>query len=308
MVKIFSGDDTDFKDDQRLALTFSAPDVDFTGCTAELEFLGQKRTFANLASGGKLSFAFSADETRGMKPGIWPVIIRLRDASGRIRTIDNTQRIKVTANVNEAYADAEQEIAVAVVPGCATAAASLPEIPADLNALADDSIGGFKTKFNRLLEVLRGASVAIAIMASFSGFGQVIEIGGTPAYGPLNDLPGTTPIMTNVVDYIEGELWEFQQRGVNASKATALGSWGVTVGMTSWGVAWDADTKRLVASWNYLPDIGRETVAYVSDVTNIVRDTQGTVWDDALGVAWQARMHNGHLYYIAVTNKQEMAE
>lgn len=303
MVKIFSGDDTDFKDDQRLALTFSAPDVDFTGCTAELEFLGQKRTFANLASGGKLSFAFSADETRGMKPGIWPVTIRLRDASGRIRTIDNTQRIKVTANVNEAYADAEQEIAVAVVPGSGSGGASLPEIPADLNALADDSIGGFKTKFNRLLEVLRGASAAIAIMASFSVFGQMIEIGGTPAYGPLNDLPGTTPIMTNVVDYIEGELWELQQRGINASKATALGSWGVTVGMTSWGLAWNADTKRLVASWNYLPDIGRETVAYMSDVTNIVRDTQGTVWDDALGVAWQARMHNGHLYYIAVTNQ-----
>ena len=42
MVKIFSGDDTDFRDDQRLALSFTAPDVDFTGCTAEVEFLGQK--------------------------------------------------------------------------------------------------------------------------------------------------------------------------------------------------------------------------------------------------------------------------
>ena len=296
MVKIFSGDDTDFKDDQRLALTFSAPDVDFTGCTAELEFLGQKRTFANLASGGKLSFAFSADETRGMKPGIWPVTIRLRDASGRIRTIDNTQRIKVTANVNEAYADAEQEIAVAVVPGSGSGGASLPEIPADLNALADDSIGGFKTKFNRLLEVLRGASACLALFLA-------LPLCAEPLYGPLNDLPGNTPIMTNVEDFIEAELWDFRQSGVNANIATALGSWRPTVGMTSWGFEWDADTKRFVASWNYMLDFGRETVAYVSDVTNIVRDTQGTVWDDALGVAWQARMHNGHLYYIAVTNQ-----
>lgn len=38
-------------------------------------------------------------------------------------------------------------------------------------------------------------------------------------------------------------------------------------------------------------------------VTNIVRDNIGSVWDDQLGVAWQARMHNGHLYYIAVTNQ-----
>ena len=41
-------------------------------------------------------------------------------------------------------------------------------------------------------------------------------------------------------------------------------------------------------------------------VTNIVRDAIGTVWDGALGVAWEARMHNGHLYYIAVTNRQEV--
>lgn len=43
-------------------------------------------------------------------------------------------------------------------------------------------------------------------------------------------------------------------------------------------------------------------------ITNIVRDNIGTVWDSSLGVAWQARMHNGHLYYIAVTNKQEVAQ
>ena len=40
-----------------------------------------------------------------------------------------------------------------------------------------------------------------------------------------------------------------------------------------------------------------------STVTNIVRDNIGTVWDASLGVAWQARMHNGHLYYIATTNQ-----
>lgn len=38
-------------------------------------------------------------------------------------------------------------------------------------------------------------------------------------------------------------------------------------------------------------------------VTNTVRDNIGSVWDAQLGVAWQARMHNGHLYYIAVTNQ-----
>lgn len=38
-------------------------------------------------------------------------------------------------------------------------------------------------------------------------------------------------------------------------------------------------------------------------VTNVARSVVNSVWDAALGVAWEARMHNGHLYYIAVTNK-----
>jgi hypothetical protein len=38
-------------------------------------------------------------------------------------------------------------------------------------------------------------------------------------------------------------------------------------------------------------------------VTNVARSVVNSVWDASLGVAWQARMHNGHLYYIAVTNK-----
>lgn len=49
---------------------------------------------------------------------------------------------------------------------------------------------------------------------------------------------------------------------------------------------------------------GLASAEYIAaTVTNVVRDTVGTVWDGALGVAWQARMHNGHLYYIAVTNR-----
>jgi hypothetical protein len=38
-------------------------------------------------------------------------------------------------------------------------------------------------------------------------------------------------------------------------------------------------------------------------VTNVARFVVNSVWDASLGVAWEARMHNGHLYYIAVTNK-----
>ena len=189
MVRIFSGDDTDFRGDQRLALVFAAPGVDFSGCTAELEFLGQRRIFSNPVSGGRLAFSFSSDETRGMRCGVWPVTIRLRDQSGRVRTVDNSQRIKVTDDVDEAYADAEQELSVSLVTG----GVAMPEIPADLDADAADSVGDFKRKFNTLLGLLRGSAAALAVMlCAFPAFGASVETSF------LNDLPGTSEVVTGV--------------------------------------------------------------------------------------------------------------
>jgi hypothetical protein len=46
-----------------------------------------------------------------------------------------------------------------------------------------------------------------------------------------------------------------------------------------------------------------DTIATMSAVTNAARSVVNTVWDAKLGVAWEARMHNGALYYIAVTNR-----
>lgn len=43
-------------------------------------------------------------------------------------------------------------------------------------------------------------------------------------------------------------------------------------------------------------------------VTNIARSVVNTVWDAKLGVAWEARMYDGALFYVAVTNRQEVAE
>ena len=189
MVKIFSGDDTDFKGDQRLALTFAAPDVDFTGCTAEIEFLGQRRTFAQVTNGGRLAFSFSADETRGMRCGVWPVTIRLRDASGRVRTVDNTQRIKVTNDVNEAYADTEQELSVALSSG----GVAMPEIPASLDVDSADSVGQFKAKFNSHLELLRSvAAIAVAVLLPAAANAASV------AKAPINNIPGTASVVTNV--------------------------------------------------------------------------------------------------------------
>lgn len=59
---------------------------------------------------------------------------------------------------------------------------------------------------------------------------------------------------------------------------------------------------------NVVNDVVDAKVPSASVITNIARSVVGAVWDDSLGVAWEARMHGGALYYIAVTNQQEVAE
>lgn len=46
-----------------------------------------------------------------------------------------------------------------------------------------------------------------------------------------------------------------------------------------------------------------DTLATSSTVAQVARQVVNTVWDEKLGVAWEARMHNGQLYYVAVTNQ-----
>ena len=61
-----------------------------------------------------------------------------------------------------------------------------------------------------------------------------------------------------------------------------------------WGYA-----TRAIA---YEPVSG-DMIATMSAVTNAARAVVNSVWDPQLGVAWQARMHKGALYYVAVTNR-----
>ena len=65
-------------------------------------------------------------------------------------------------------------------------------------------------------------------------------------------------------------------------------------------------TRRPMAARNALGLAMAEDLEKLPDhetVTNVARSVVNSVWDASLGVAWEARMHNGHLYYIAVTNR-----
>jgi hypothetical protein len=72
-------------------------------------------------------------------------------------------------------------------------------------------------------------------------------------------------------------------------------------GLNVWDVAEVAPGKFKVEGSAGMEQIKR--LPTHETVTNVARSVVNSVWDAALGVAWEARMHNGHLYYIAVTNK-----
>ena len=80
---------------------------------------------------------------------------------------------------------------------------------------------------------------------------------------------------------------------------------GTTNSFTRGGVSF-ARRGALTSSDFVVTNAQTVTEGRVAEIaTNTARAVVNTVWDSELGVAWEARMHNGNLYYIAVTNRQE---
>ena len=179
------------------------------------------------------------------------------------------------------------------------------------------------------------------LVTGFAVFGEVHT-------APLNDIPGTAHVVTNVVlpdvaAIVTNEV-EVASKWVIAKASSVSGLYTIgepyfigeerEVGYPEWAFYMQSTNS---AGWlemdaldyanggsdaTYLSfnatglEMRKETIVRnalglamakdavsASTVTNIVRDNIGTVWDSSLGVAWQARMHNGHLYYIATTNQ-----
>lgn len=185
---IYKGDDTDFRGAARLSLRIGT-EADLSGCTVEFTFLGQTRRFSGDAAAKPLSFAFSASETALFPVGVHRARVRVFDPEGRVKTVDDSVRIRVTDSVADAYGtDGEQPIPVSLVSGF-----TMPDIPESLDAAASDTVGVFKAKFNDLLALLRSVSaLAVAVLLPFAASAANVET------APLDDIPGTAAVVTNV--------------------------------------------------------------------------------------------------------------
>lgn len=216
---IYKGDDTDFRGAARLSLRIGG-EVDLAGCTIEFTFLGQTRRFSGDAAAKPLSFAFSSSETALFPVGIHRARVRVFDSEGRVKTVDDSVRIRVTDSVADAYGtDGEQQIPVSLVSGF-----TMPEIPDALDAAAADTVGVFKAKFNDLLAILRGAS-AFAVMAALPLAASAANV----ETAPFDEIPGTASVVTNVT--LDG-LATTNETGAISRSVNAL--WQYTFGDRAW--------------------------------------------------------------------------
>ena len=114
---IYKGDDTDFRGSPGFTLkVVTSSNLNLSGCTVEVEVLGYRKSFPASATGELVCpFAFTAAETQRMPLGIHAATVRVFDSKGRVRTINNSIRVKVTNSVHEAYGnDDPQEVTFAI--------------------------------------------------------------------------------------------------------------------------------------------------------------------------------------------------
>ncbi|MBO5705595.1 MAG: hypothetical protein J6S05_01095, partial [Bacteroidaceae bacterium] len=159
---IYKGDDTDFRGSAGFTLKIvTSSNLNLSGCTVEVEVLGFKRSFPASATGELVCpFAFSAAETQRMPLGIHAATVRVYDSKGRVRTINNSIRVKVTNSVHEAYGkDDPQEVTLAVSAVDLEAYAKKAEVTAAIKKALKDA--GASVKLHALTPEVADATATL---------------------------------------------------------------------------------------------------------------------------------------------------
>ena len=161
---IYKGDDTDFNGGAPITLNIETA-FDLSGCRIELSFLGCRREFSGLSGHtATLSVVFSAAETVKMPVGTHCASLRAYDSAGRVRTLTDSVRLRVTDSVDEA-AGGSIDVGIGETVEELTPA---------------DGLGAVKEVVNKLARLVGASCIAMALCGATS----------------LNDMPGTNTIYT----------------------------------------------------------------------------------------------------------------
>ncbi len=172
MIKILKGDTSA---DISFAL---AEGFDYSGATVHVEYQGAVKTFTGCAAGDVLALRFSADETAVMSLGSYPVVVRITDPSGMVKTIQNAKtKICVTDDPAEVSGGA---IALDV-RGMLYGIEDLPERWTEADIVA------------KLREIMRRGGAVLCALLTFSAFGASVQTARKDA------IHNDEQIVTNVI-------------------------------------------------------------------------------------------------------------
>lgn len=98
-IEIFKGDDSDFSLNQRISVKLIT-DLDITGMTAEVQVYDYVQRYNPIPTNKRLPLTFPSTVTKNFPLGRCMAKIRLFDAEGRRRTIENKLSIIVTNSID----------------------------------------------------------------------------------------------------------------------------------------------------------------------------------------------------------------
>ena len=154
MIKILKGDTSA---DISFAL---AEGFDYSGATVHVEYQGAVKTFTGCAAGDVLALRFSADETAVMSLGSYPVVVRITNPSGMVKTIQNaTTKICVTDDPSEVSGG----VIALDVKGMLYGIEDLPERWTESDIVA------------KLREIMRRGGAVLCALLTFSAFGASVQ-------------------------------------------------------------------------------------------------------------------------------------
>lgn len=162
-----------------------AEGYDYSGCALHVVFCGVRHTFVDIDAGGSVELRFSAEQTARFRLGTSKVVLSIENTRGEICFMP-WAKIKVTDSPAEVH-DAQITID-----------------PATLNVedlTTKDTLASVKSRLNAVMAFLRGLSALAILALPIYALSDV-----APLTVPLDDIPGDTPLMTNVVSYVDAKV------------------------------------------------------------------------------------------------------